>query len=166
MATVAQSRPPGSVSWVRRSLSYALVLLIGFLLGFAPMWFRDRASASRLAEAASQADLMRTQSTLASAVAGRQLELATMQNTLASAAIDAQRGDYESARLATSGFFTSARVEANKGGDSAFSQVQKDGVELVFTRRDELISLLARNDPAATERLSDLYVTFRELMSK
>ena len=166
MATATQSRPLGSVSWVRRSLSYALVLLIGFLIGFTPMWFRDRASAGRLAEAARRAGLLRTQTTFASAEAEQQLELAKMQNTLASAAIDARRGDYESARQAASDFFTSLRSETDRGADSLLSQAQGEGAQLLFAQQDELISLLARNDPAAPERLSDVYVSFRELMSR
>ena len=142
-------------------LIYAALLIVGFILGFVPMWARSR---RRLSTAADNSDLARTQNVLASAGAAHQLELARMQNTLASAAIDAHRGDYESARITASGFFTSLRAEANKGADSGFWQAQ--GVEPLFTRRDELISLLARNDPAAAERLSDLYVSFRELISK
>ena len=166
MTNVSGSRSVRVVSWIRRAGSYAAVLLVGFLLGWVPMWVQSRGSDSSLAEAASRAGVVQTQNVLASEVAARQLELATMQNTLASAAIDAQRGDYESARQAASSFFTVLRTEANKGTDSSLSQAQKDGVEPMFTGRDELISLLARNDPAATGRLSDLYVSFRELMSK
>jgi len=151
-------------------LLYAVLLIVGFLIGFVPMWIVSRRSSGRsarsLSEATDQSDLARTENTLASAVAARQLELARLQNTLASAAIDAHRGDYESARVTASSLFTSLRVEANKRGDSILSQAQKDEVEPLFTRRDELISLLARNDPASAERLSDLYVSFRELMSK
>jgi len=152
------------------SLIYVVILVVGILIGFVPMWIVSRRSSSQssrsLSEATDQSDLARTQNALASAVAARQLERATMQNTLASAAIDAHRGDYESARTTTSSFFTSLRAEVSKGNDSTLSQAQKDGVEPLFARRDELISLLARNDPAASERLSDLYVSFRELMGK
>ena len=163
MTSSSQSRSGKSISWIRRVIIYAIVLFIGFLIGFVPMWFGSRDSDRNLVEAASQAEQARTQDALAAAEAARQLELARMQNTLASAAIDAQRGDYESARQSTSSFFTSLREEANKGADSSLSQAQKNGVESVFARRDETISLLARNDPAATDRLSDLYVLFREL---
>lgn len=166
MTNDSQSRPKKSPLWLRRFIIYAAVFLIGFLLGFVPMWVKSRESASVLAEATSRAGLVRTQNTLASAAATQQLELATMQNTLASAVIDAQRGDYESARLAASSFFTTLREEANKGDGSSLSQAHRDGVEPLFTRRDEIISLLARNDPAATERLSDLYVSFRALTSQ
>lgn len=148
MTAVSQSQSVKPISWIRRLITYAVVLLIGFALGFVPMWLMSRESASRLSEATSRAGL------------------ATMQSNLASAVIDAQRGDYEAARIAASSFFTSLREEANRVDDSSLSQAQKDGVEPVFARRDETISLLARSDPAATERLSDLYVSFRELMSK
>jgi uncharacterized membrane-anchored protein YhcB (DUF1043 family) len=154
------------VSWIRRGITYAIVLLVGFLIGFVPMWIQARNSANQLSEATTQADLVRSRDALASAVVEGELHLATMQNTLASAAIDAQRGDYESARQAVSSFFTSLREEANKGADSILSQAQRDGVEPLFARRDETISLLARNDSVAAERLSDLYVAFRELLGE
>ncbi len=138
-------------------------LIAGFLLGFVPLWLRSRQSSRSLSEATDQSDLARTQNALASALAEQQLNLARMQNTLASAAIDARRGDYESARQAASSFFTSLRAEANKGDDSSLSQAQKAGAEPALTRRDEIISLLARNDPVSAEHLSDLYVSFREM---
>jgi hypothetical protein len=137
-------------------LIYAALLIVGFILGLLVMWVTSR---RKLSEASGQ-------NALASVVAAHQLELATMQNKLASAAIDTHRGDYESARTTASSFFTSLRAETSKGDNSILSQAQKDGVEPLFTRRDELISLLARNDPAAAERLSDLYVSFRDLISK
>ena len=166
MTSVKQSKPLKSISWMGRVATYALVLLIGFMLGFVPMWVKSRESANSLAVATGRADLARAQNTLTSVAAANQLGVAGLQNMLASAAIDAQRGDYELARQSASSFFTSLQAEASKGADSSLSQAQKDGVDPVFTRRDEIISLLARNDPAATERLSDLFVSFRELMSE
>ena len=139
-------------------------LIAGFLLGFVPLWLRSRQSSRSFSEATDQSELARTRSTLALTRAEQQLNLARMQNTLASAAIDARRGDYESARQAASSFFTFLRAEANKGDDSSLSQAQKAIVEPAFVGRDEIISLLARNDPAGTERLSDLYVSFREML--
>ena len=139
-------------------------LIAGFLLGFVPIWLRSRQISRSLSEATERFELARTQDALALTRVEQQLDLARMQNTLASAAIDARRGDYESARQAASSFFTSLRAEANKGDDSSLSQAQKAGVEPALTRRDEIISLLARNDPVSTERLSDLYVSFREML--
>ena len=139
-------------------------LIVGFLLGLVPMWVQSRQSSKSFSEATDQSDLARTQGALALTRVEQQLNLARMQNTLASAAIDARRGDYESARQSASSFFTSLRVEANKGDDSSLSQAQKARVEPAFILRDEIISLLARSDPACAERLSDLYVSFREML--
>ncbi len=142
------SQSTSRVSWWRRVATYAVALLVGFALGFVPMWIKGRANATSLSEAT------------------RQANVALMQNHLASAVVDAQRGDYESARIAASDFFIALREETSKVDDSSLSQTQKDLVEPLFARRDETISLLARSDPAAAERLSDLYVSFRELLTR
>jgi hypothetical protein len=131
---------------MRRIIIYAGVLLIVFLLGFVPMWLQARASAGRLAEAE------------------RQLTLVGMQGDLGSAAIDARRGDYEPARQAVSRFFTSLRAEIDKGDASYFTQAQRAGVQPLFAGRDEIITLLARSDPASADRLSDLYAAYRKAM--
>jgi cytochrome P450 len=93
--------------------------------------------------------------------AERQLSLAKMQNSLASAAIDARRGDCETARLAASDFFTALRAETSTDVDSVLSQAQKDGAQPLLALRDETITLLARGDVASADLLSDLYVSFR-----
>ena len=131
-------------SMMRRVVVYGVVLLVVFLLGFVPMWLQARAAAGRLAEAE------------------RRLTLAGMQGNLASAAIDARRGDYEPARQAVSQFFTSLRAEIDKGDTSYFTQAQRAGVQPLFGGRDEIITLLARSDPASADRLSDLYVAYRK----
>ena len=133
-----------STPLVRRISIYAGVLLVGFLLGFVPMWLQARASAGKLAEAE------------------RRLTLNGMQGNLASAAIDARRGDYEPARQAVSQFFTSLRAEIDKGDTSGFTQAQRAGVQPLFDGRDEIITLLARSDPASADRLADLYVAYRK----
>lgn len=133
-----------STSLMRRFVIYGGVLLVVFLLGFVPMWLQSRAAAGRLAEAE------------------RRLTLAGMQGDLASAAVDARRGDYEPARQAVSRFFTSLRAEIDKGDTSYFTQAQRAGVQPLFAGRDEVITLLARSDPASADRLSDLYVAYRK----
>ena len=125
---------------------YAAVLLAGLLLGFVPMWLKARECSSSLAQAE------------------QQLSLARMQNNLASAVIDARRGDYEPARQTASQFFTVLRAEADRGEASNLTRAQRDGVQSLFNGRDEVITLLARSDPASAERLSDLYVLYRQIM--
>jgi uncharacterized protein with PIN domain len=131
---------------MRRFVIYGGVLLVVFLLGLVPMWLQARASAGRLADAE------------------RRLTLAGMQGNLASAAIDARRGDYEPARQAVSQFFTTLRAEIDKGDASGYTQAQRAGLQPLFAGRDEIITLLARSDPASADRLSDLYVEFRKVV--
>lgn len=123
---------------------YAVVLLAVFLLGLVPMWLKARASNGRLAEAR------------------HQLTLVGMQNNLATAVIDARRGDYEPARQATSQFFTSLRAEIDNGEASAFTAAQRETAKSLFSRRDEIITSLARGDAVSVDQLSDLYVSYRK----
>jgi hypothetical protein len=132
---------------LRRIAIYAGVLLFVFLLGFVPMWLKARQSASSLSEVE------------------RQLTLVRMQNNLASAVIDARRGDYEPARQTASQFFTSLNAEIDKGDASGLTQAQRTALQGLFTGRDELITLLARSDPASADKLSDLYVAYRKIMN-
>ena len=53
-------------------------------------------------------------------------------------------------------------VELDRGADSVFSDSQKSGLRPLFDGRDETITLLARSDPAAADRLADLYVRYRQ----
>lgn len=147
MSEDVQPKPTKPTPLIRRIGIYAAVLLVVFSLGFIPMWLKARQSAGSLA------------------AAERQLSLARIQSLLASAVIDARRGDYEPARQAASQFFTSLREEADKGDASALTQAQQAGTQSLFTRRDEIITLLARGDPAAADRLADVYVAYRKLMN-
>src|SRR6185436_2017042 len=99
------------------------------------------------------------------AAAEHQLILVRMQSNLASAVIDARRGDYEPARQAASQFFTTLRAEIDKGDTSNFTQAQRQGMQPLFAGRDEIITLLARSDPASADRMSDLYVAYRKIMN-
>ena len=140
-------RPARTNSLLRRIGIYAAMLAVAFLLGFAPMWLKARGCASSLAEAE------------------QQLSLARMQNNISGAAIDARRGDYEPARQSISQFFTTLRAETDKGEASVLTQAQRAGMQPLFTQRDEIITLLARSDPAAADKLSDLYAAYRKIMN-
>ena len=143
----AQLKPVKSSPAARRFLIYAGVMLVVFLLGFVPMWLRARAASSSLVETE------------------HQLMMVRMERSLASAAIDARRGDYEPARQAVSQFFTSLRAEMDKGDTSNYTQSQRQSMQPLFAGRDELITLLARSDPAYADRLADLFVSYRKIMS-
>jgi hypothetical protein len=132
---------------MRRVIIYAGVLLLVFLLGFVPMWLKARSATSRLADSE------------------RQNFLVNMQSNLAGAVIDARRGDYEPARQAVSQFFTGLRAEIDKGDASNLNPAQRQGAQSLFAGRDEIITLLARSDPASADRLSVLFVAYRKIMN-
>ena len=142
MSEDLQRKPITRSSGMQRYVIYAVVLLVVFLLGFIPMWLKARTAASSLAETERQLVLCKTQSDLASAV------------------IDARRGDYEPARQAVSRFFTSLSADT-----SNYTEAQRSSMQPLFAGRDELITLLARNDPASADRLSDLFAAYRKIMN-
>lgn len=129
---------------VRKLASYAAVLIVVFLLGLIPMWLTARERGERLAE---------TQ---------RELKIAQMHNTLAAAVIDARRAEYELARQSASNFFMTLRAEIEGANNAALTPTQGESSKLLLAQRDEIITLLARNDPASAERLSDLYISYRK----
>ncbi len=129
---------------VRRVILYAAVLLGAFLLGLVPMWLAARERGRELKTA---------QTTL---------QISALQNTLASAAIDARQGRYEPARQAASDFFIKLRTELDSGRDSVFTEAQQNALRPVFDTRDDAITLLARGDPASSDRLTELYNLYRQ----
>jgi len=148
MNETVQSKPIKTTHWTRHLILYAGLPLSAFLFGFVPAWWKSLEYSSRLFEAE------------------RQLDLSGLKNALASAAIDARRGDYEAARQAASDFFTALRVETDSGDASILSWAQREELQLLLTQRDEIVTLLARGDPAAANQLSDLFVAYRKGISR
>lgn len=141
----ARQTGDGKLSPAVRIGIYIIVALIIFLLGLIPMWLKARA-------AASQRD-----------AAQRELHLSRVQNMLASSAIDAQRGEYEPARQEASNFFTTLGEQLDKGEtDATLTPQQRDSLKPLLTQRDDLITLLARSDPAAAPRLLEMHAAFRK----
>jgi hypothetical protein len=118
-------------------------LLIAFLLGLLPMWW---------AKMSVDYDLQQ---------ARRELRREQLHNTLSSATVYARRGEYETARQSMSTFFTEAQVELDKADKSAYNAAERSQMPAMLNDRDDIITLLSRADPAAAERLSDLYVSYR-----
>ena len=129
----------------RRILILAALIAV-YLVGFVPTWLklRDQTAQREKAEHA--------------------LTSTRLVKDLGSAAIDARRAQYEAARLETSAFFTGARFEIDAGDKSALTRGQRDALGPLLAPRDELITLLARSDPAAGDRLSVLYVDVRKIL--
>jgi hypothetical protein len=133
---------PLKVAQLQRLGVYATVVFVAFLIGFIPMWLRARTRANER-DAVQQV-----------------LRLTQAENTLAAAAIQARRGDYEPAREAASTFYTNLRAELDRGS-SVFSASQRDMLQPLLAQRDQMITLLARADPAVAERLADTSVSYR-----
>lgn len=133
---------------LRRFAIYALILVVVFMLGLVPMWLKARSHAKERDDAR------------------RQLRLSEIENDLSAAVINARRGEYEPARQATSRFFTSLREQCDVStAPSDLTRAQCDSLRQVLDQRDELITLLARSDPAAADRLTGIYVAHEKAMS-
>ena len=139
---------PTGGSMRRRIIIYAVLFLAVFLIGLVPMWLVARGRAAELD------------------AARRDLRLCRLEANLASAAVLSRRGEYEPARLATSGFFTSLHEQVDPAGQSSdLTAAQKDGLRAVLNQRDDLITLLARSDPGGADRLADLFMSYRKTMA-
>jgi hypothetical protein len=123
-----------------------IVLLVGFLIGFVPMWLRARQRTSERDQAL------------------HKLETSELRDQLSAAALDSRRGQYEIARKELSGFFTSLTTVMGGKNDPEITPERLKSLQRVFSERDELITLLARNDPASADRLLDLDLAFRKAL--
>lgn len=136
----------GNIPW--RRIAFYVVLAVGFfLMGLIPMALRARQYAEERE------------------VAQHEVRLKQMETQLAAAVINSARGEYEPARQTASDFFTSLRSQIDRGAESDLSSFQRDRLTALLPQRDELITLLARSDPAAVSRLSDIYVTYQKAMN-
>jgi hypothetical protein len=147
MSTHESVSPRAEGTTRSRIIIYAVVLIVVFLLGLVPMWLRARGRAA-------ERD-----------VAQRDLRLCQLEKSLMSSAIDSRRGEYEPARQAASSFFSSLREQVDLTEDSAdLTSQQREGLRPLLNQRDDLITLLARSDPAAADRLMEMYVSFRKAL--
>ena len=118
------------------------LLLLAFLLGFVPMWISNRQLSSDLTNI------------------NKELRRSRIRNTLSTAAIYARRGEYETARKASSNFFTDVSAEMDSGNAGILTEQESIGLDRVMSERDEIITLLSRNDPASAERLSNAFIEY------
>jgi hypothetical protein len=141
---VSPGIPAPAIPWKRVAL-YATLAIGFFLLGFVPTQLK-------VADAIEQRD-----------AAQRAVRLAQLQNSLATAMIDVQRGKYEPARQLTSDFYTNLRRQVDADRASLFTPSQRETLKSLLAERDELVTLLARSDPAATERLFAVYSRYNKV---
>lgn len=147
VAPVTDKPVKGKIPWKRIALYVALAVGF-FLLGLIPMALRARQYAEER-EAAQH-----------------EVRLKQMETQLSAAVINADRGEYEPARQTASDFFSSLRSQIDRGPESDLSSLQRDRLKLLLSQRDDVITLLARSDPAAVTRLSDIYVAYQKAMNE
>jgi hypothetical protein len=116
----------------------AAALLLAFLAGFLPQWSRARAL---------EGELERTRFELA---------LSRLEGRLGAALAEAQRSNYERARQLMTGVFSELQER------TVFIEppARRGELEAVLAERDEIITLLSRADPEATQRLNLIYTRF------
>jgi|SRR5687767_140360 len=147
MSTTEGEAPTRGGGPMRSRLAiYAAVLLAVFLLGLIPMWLAARGRAA-------DRDAAR-----------RDLRLCRLENSLLSAAVESRRGEYENARSAASNFFTSLREQVDVVTEPDLTPAQRESLRPLLNQRDDLITLLARSDPASADRLAEMYMSFRKGM--
>ncbi len=129
---------------LKKAAIVGAIALVAFLLGFLPMWLSARTHENERDAAIKTS------------------RPSVLQNTLATATINARRGEYEQARQQTSDFFTGLRAEIERDA-SAFKTEQIKSAQPILPQRDETITLLARIDAAAADRLTDLYFAFMQM---
>lgn len=98
--------------------------------------------------------------------AQRGVRISRLENKLAAAMIDVQRGHYEPARQLTSDFYTDLRRQVDDEKGSLFNPSQREALKSLLTERDELITLLARSDPSANDRLFAVYSTYNKVANQ
>ena len=127
--------------------TYSIWFLAGLLLGLIP-------TGVRLVQTQRQRDALQ-----------QRLQGATLEMSLSSAAVMARHGDYTAARDAASRFFSDAK-QALDAGDDMLTAAQLTYLQSALAGRDDVITLLARGDPAGAERLTTMYVAHRAALPR
>jgi hypothetical protein len=130
------------LSKLERMGVFLALLFVAFMLGFIPMWLVKRTVA------------------IERDTVVRELRASQLQNHLGSAMVNARMGEYEAARVSASSFFTELRAELDREENAAFNTGQNEALQPLLVERDDIITLLARSDPAAVERLTNLYLAY------
>lgn len=133
-----------NIPWKQIAI-YVTLSLGFFLLGFVPMWMKA-------GHAMEQRD-----------AAQREVRLGQLNSTLTSAMIKVERGEYEPSRQLTSEFYTGLRSQVDADDSSIFTPAQRGELRPLLVERDEVITLLARSDPAAVDRLFAIYLSYQQL---
>jgi hypothetical protein len=142
-AAKAKAAPGSPRDQLRSALFIAGAIALGFLIGFGWQFVRAQRLSTELASARQEATL-------------RGLEA-----TLATATVESQRGNYESARILASQFFTGLQTGIADAPGAAQPELSS-----VLAQRDTTITALSRAAPVSTELLTDQLERYRAAVSE
>jgi len=128
--------PAPAISMDRRTIGLvAAGILIAFLLGFVPQ---------TIAKNHARRDLE---------TARLELRLSREQGRLGAALAESMRSNYERSRQLMAGFFTDMQGAVGQVPDAR----RRQALTGILSQRDEVITLLSRSQPEASQRLMILY---------
>lgn len=126
-----------------RTKQIALLVAVAvatFLLGFGSQWLRARSLSAELEETRWE------------------LRLAHLEGRLGAALAESSRGNYERARQLMADFYRELQASVDGVEDPA----DRRALQAILTERDEIITLLSRAEPEATQRLMLAYTRYFE----
>jgi hypothetical protein len=126
----------------RTKLLVGIAVVAAFLAGLIPMWLLARTRSAQVDTDAQRIGVLQ------------------LDNGIAAAGLYAKRGEYEAARKYASDFFTQLRSTVDNG--DTLSQGERDAMRPLLSQRDDVITLLARSDPAAVDRLFGIEYQLRQ----
>jgi hypothetical protein len=120
-------------------------VVVAFLIGFFVSWTSVRTLDGQLASTQTELEQARFE-----------LELYQLQGRLGAALAEAHRSNFERARQLMSGVFSGLQDAMGRMEDPE----RRAAAQRILGQRDELITLLSRAEPEATQRLMLLYTQF------
>ena len=129
---------------VKSIVTMAYLMLLACLAGYVPGWLAARGREFEINDLRSQT------------------RVDSIRISLAEAALNANRGEFEEARRNSSDFFTNLQAELDRE-DPLFDTMGRSRLEDVLSKRDQLITQLARGDKSATILLSSWYFASEDL---
>ena len=144
MASQQAATAGDSVNNTRMKRLYLIAIGVAFLVGLIPMWLLAHSRAVELDAAYKK-------------IAAYQLS-----DMISMSAMYARKGEYENARKNASTFFTQLRSTFDSGDN--LSSEEREALRPVLEQRDQIITLLARSDPAAVDRLFGIEYQLRQAL--
>ena len=139
-----QPEPYLRLNRVKSFATMAYLMLLACLVGYVPGWLAARGHEFEINDLRSQT------------------RVNSIRVSLAEAALNANRGEFEEARRNSSDFFTNLQAELNRE-DPLFDADDRTKLDSILSRRDEVITQLARGDKNMTTLLSGWYFTTEKL---